>query len=1064
MPPTQSPAEHVLRQLRSNRSPSGAVVEVTKPKANGRTPRILSVALGSSRQGEIISVGSMSSRSRASHTPTGRSLPDPLPLVGRAQELGFLEALMEDGRGGPSVVFVRGEGGTGKTRLVTEFAERALRRNWEVAKGKAYPVEAGTPYAVFADAWLPVLKSLDPNTLTVLSRGGEAELRYLFPALAAGREERSESGSDPQEFRTRLMWNFAEFVKRYAVRAPLLLILEDLQWADESSLRLIHFLARQVRDHPVLIVCTYNDQERDRNPRLVSTERSLEAEGVSEVVELKPLSLDVVTELVCVSFGVDARVVREFAAILYGWTRGNAFFVGEIIKSQVSSGRLRNENGVWMGWEAREFGMPGSIRDAIMGLAHGFTPAAHTVAELTAIVGARAGYGLVESICGLEPIEVVSALEELCAHGILEEHSDGGEIVYDFRHPLVRQTLYDEFGLQRARVLHGVVAEAMEQYYGAKADDHADELAFHFARTDGGRLRAKAARYLGAAGRRALERRADREAINYLEAALARLDSTDPQVVEFLPLLARANTHLGQFDAADQLWTSALEHVGPERPEYVTIRRALGMTNIWRGRHEEASRHFTAGLAAPAAAAHPNEKVRMLVARAHGLHEIGRGTEALDTLAEALPLAEKIGDPRLLARVHRALVLLHIWVGPPEKAIEHGARAIELAQQVGDLSIEFWARWGLAVLQGMRGDTAGMARSIDEVNSIADRLRSPVLRLWTADMSVELAFAQGDWDTGIALGHEAINLARSLSQRTLLPRLLVWVSQFHVARDELDQAEALVNEALQVSGLANEVGAIDVHQVVPTYIGLAHYLVALGDYEDAIDAAEKGLQIAEGTGYTLWAIHQLLPILAEACLWSGHIERAELVGRRMRAHAERIDHKIGRAWADACDSLVQWKRGDPAGAVDLMKASADDLEAIPMIWSATRLRRQLAGRLFDIGRRDEAHAELDRVHEVCVRLQARLELEKTRQMYREMGLRPPVIPDRDGPLGLTASEVKVARLVAEGLSNKAIAAELRCATRTISTHLSNIYKKLETGGPGARVRLGNLIREAGATD
>ena len=344
---------------------------------------------------------------------------------------------------------------------------------------------------------------------------------------------------------------------------------------------------------------------------------------------------------------------------------------------------------------------------------------------------------------------------------------------------------------------------------------------------------------------------------------------------------------------------------------------------------------------------------------------------------------------------------------------------------------------------------------------MADRYRSPVLRLWTTDMLVEHDFATGAWDAGLARGEKAIALARSLHQRTLLPRLLVWTSQFHVGRGDLERAEDLVTEAVELAGIGSEETTIDVHRVVPTYIGLAHYLVHLGDFDDAIEAARKGLEIAEGTGYTLWAMHQLLPILGEACIWAGRLDEAEEVGHRMREHAERIDHALGRIWADACDALVRWERGDPEGAVDGLLAAADAFEAIPVTWPATRLRRQLAGRLYDIGRPEEAHAQLARVHAECVRLGAGLELEKTRIMYREQDLRPPPITNPDQPLGLTPAELQVAILVARGMSNGKIAATLGCATGTVRTHLQNIYKKLDIGGTGARYRLAELVREAG---
>lgn len=113
------------------------------------------------------------------------------------------------------LVLLAGEAGVGKTRLSKELAQRARGRSWEVAYGRAYPVEAGTPYSILSDAWLPILNGMDPSTLTVLSRGGEPELRYLFPALGRGDAEPPlGSAGEPDELRTRLMWNFAEFMKR----------------------------------------------------------------------------------------------------------------------------------------------------------------------------------------------------------------------------------------------------------------------------------------------------------------------------------------------------------------------------------------------------------------------------------------------------------------------------------------------------------------------------------------------------------------------------------------------------------------------------------------------------------------------------------------------------------------------------------------------------------------------------------------------------------------------------------------------------------------------------------
>jgi DNA-binding CsgD family transcriptional regulator len=956
------------------------------------------------------------------------------------------------------VVIVAGEGGVGKSRLALELGARAERRGWQVTYGRAFPVEAGVPYALFSDAFLPILRAMDPDTLTVLSRGGETELRYLFPAMGHG-DGPTDMGADPEEFRTRLMWNFAEFLKGYAAREPLLCVLEDLQWADESSLQLLHFLGRHVAGHRILFVCTYNDTQRDQSFALVRTERSLISLGVGEIRRLEPLTLEQVSELVRLTFAVDADVVREFCALLYGWTRGNPFFLEEILKSLISSGRLTRQAGAWVGWDASDFSLPLSVRDAVTARVIACSESARAVADLTSIIGARVRYPLLASVSRLNEADLLSAIEELCAAHILEERTEAGEVIYDFSHPLVRQTLYNELGLQRVRVLHGTVAEAMEGLYGDRAFEHADELAFHFQRTDAAQLRSKAATYLAAAGRAALDRRADHEAVSYLRAALDRADEGTAAGTELraevVPQLARALQHLGDFEEAGTLWSAALRQADEGSPERAALHRALGMAHFWCGRHAEAKEQLDAGLAAAERCQDRAAEIRLRVTKAHCLQELGRGNEAMETLAPALPLAERLGEPGLLARVHRALALLHLWVGPPDRTRDHAEHAIALARQIGDTSIEFWARWGLAVLEGMRGDTVGMAAAVDQVNELANSARSPVLRLWTADMSIELAYFRGEWDRGISIGTNAIALARSLNQRTLLPRLLVWISQIHLHRGQLDEAKRLLDEAIEIAGLDDPNSTVDVHQVVPVYIGQAYYLVGLGDYYEAIEVANKGLEIAEGTGYTLWAMHRLLPILAEAYLWAGEIDEAERIGERIREHSNRLDHKLGHAWADACEALVMWKRGDPKGAISLMGRAAEALDEIPMLWDSARIRRQMAGRMAEVGDTEATAAELKRVHDIFVKLGANLELEKARLQFREIGQRPPPKGVGEGMAGLTGRELEVARLVARRMSNKAIGKELGMATRTASTHLSNIYQKL---GISSRGELADLIR------
>jgi predicted ATPase len=150
------------------------------------------------------------------------------PLVGRGDELNELSAaLTEADAGRGRTMLVVGESGVGKTRLVNALADRAAARGFTIAIGRAYPVETGIPYAVFSDAMVPLVRAIEPSVLTLLSRGGTADLVQLFPALDTAARPSTNTRGDPAELKARLLWNFAQFLTRFAAKRPLLVVLEN---------------------------------------------------------------------------------------------------------------------------------------------------------------------------------------------------------------------------------------------------------------------------------------------------------------------------------------------------------------------------------------------------------------------------------------------------------------------------------------------------------------------------------------------------------------------------------------------------------------------------------------------------------------------------------------------------------------------------------------------------------------------------------------------------------------------------------------------------------------------
>src|SRR6267378_314914 len=607
--------------------------------------------------------------------------PDEAPLVGRSGELSLLSKTIDEAaQGAGRAVFIVGEGGIGKTRLATAVAERAAKRGWSVAVGRAYPVETGVPYALFSDALLPLVRKLDPSTLSVLSRGAAADFSYLFPNLGTVTDRtRTSAGADPAEIKARLLWNFTQFLARLSDKQPLFVVLENLQWADASSLELLHFVARQIEGQKVILLGTYNEAERDSNAVLRSTEQSLLRLGALTVHKLAPLGRVEVEDLIHQMFGVDRNATRHFSAMLYEWTRGNPFFVEETLKSLVESGTLSRREGRWTGWEIETLHLPSTVRDVVKARIDRLSLNARTLANLAAVIGTRAPHDTLAKVSGLSATEIITGLDELLAQRVLEETGSVDAIQYDFTHPLLQQVIYSELGQARARLLHATIAEALETLYGDAALSHADELALHFARAHSQSLARKAVRYLHAAGRSALERYANREAANYLAAALDLLDKdptiTDAPREEILTTLARTRQRLGEYAVAMELWERARKDATSrgERAAIADIEHRMGLACYWSGKYAEALSHYDAGLA-ESESTDPATTVRLRLAKGIVLQDLGRLQEAQAEVERALTSAAAAGveNAALLSRAHRALLLLYAWTGPLELAREHG--------------------------------------------------------------------------------------------------------------------------------------------------------------------------------------------------------------------------------------------------------------------------------------------------------------------------------------------------------------------------------------------------------
>jgi DNA-binding CsgD family transcriptional regulator len=398
-------------------------------------------------------------------------------------------------------------------------------------------------------------------------------------------------------------------------------------------------------------------------------------------------------------------------------------------------------------------------------------------------------------------------------------------------------------------------------------------------------------------------------------------------------------------------------------------------------------------------------------------------------------------------------------------ARDHGVQAIAHGEASGQRMLEWTAHWGMALLSGVAGDAPGVVTHLAQADQLAEQMHSPLLPLWTGELSVQYSSSTGDWDAALHTSEQTITLAKTLGQRTLLPRLYVWSGLIHLWRGAEEKAKEHFDLAWKLAGgehsgtSGSEDKPLDVPSIVPAHLGLASYHAAKGELREAIRIGEAGLEIADRTGYVVWSLQWLLPLVGEAALFARDFERAAAHSARMRRDAERLNHRLGVAYADGCDGLIaRFRDKDPARAIELLQKSVDALEDIAFAPQAARIRRRLAGAMLEVGDRDGAMRELRRSHDVFARIGATVELDGTREEIRELGARPPPRSITTGAAGLTGREMEIARMVASRKSNKEIGAALQISARTVSTHLSNIFLKL---GVTSRGELADFVRQNG---
>ncbi|MFH9414255.1 ATP-binding protein [Streptomyces rochei] len=953
------------------------------------------------------------------------------PLVGREDELARLTGVLERARAGEArAVLIAGDAGVGKTRTLDEVAERAAAAGTTVLTGHCVDLgDVGLPYLPFTEI-LGVLAA-DERFAAVLAAHPVADrLLGAGPQDAEGRDGATRS-------RLRLFEDVAALLAELSDVAPLLLVLEDLHWADQSSRDLLRFLlsrgvlqrpAGGARGHRVALFASYRADDLHRRHPL----RPLLAELVRlpsvERLELRPLPDGDVARLVR---SLRERPLPEATVHrIVERAEGNAFYAEELVAAT----------------DAPVHGVPSGLADVLLIRFEQLSETAQQVLRTAAVAGRRVGHELLRDAVGLPEEELESALREALGRQLLV--SDDGD-TYSFRHALAREAVYaDLLPGERAR-LHGAFARLLGG--PDRRSDSAAERAHHHRESHD--LPQALAASLEAADH-AQRIGAPAEELRHLEAALDLWSAVDaaarpagPDAVTLTLRASAAAAHAGDLHRAVSLTRSALAGLGQDadlelaaRVRYTLAGNLLRVDNL-----SAAFAHSSEAFAL--IPAEPPSPTWVWAAATHVMaaRQVGEIETALRVGRRALRVAEELG----VADARADLLISVIGLEDDNRTTERGRRRLrearELARRAGNAPVELRALFNLAIgcfESGAPADCLDRAAEGLERARRSGLLSSPYAREMRY-LRLLVRYTLGHWEECLReAAEDEAGGPPAAGAHTVAPVLYV-----ALARGDLgaaDRARALLD------------GPFDWMVTLVAGIVLTDAAALRGDPEDAVRWARSTVARLTDDAGTPPAVTVRLAALAlsavadtvvglraagdeaEAGRWTQAaaelLEQARRSARR--GEDDRPQGPEGQAWLARAEA--EWERlatgPDPAAwqrAVDGF-AHGD-------VYERARCRLRLAEALLAAGRPQEAAREAGLAHREADRLGAAPLRERLDDLVRRA--RPADTGDR--ATQLTAREQEVLRLLARGRSNRQIGEELFITAKTASVHVSNILAKLE---------------------
>ena len=782
-------------------------------------------------------------RPKLSRTEQFRSRPLG-PMVGRDCELATLLCGLDDAASRRGRLFlISGEPGVGKTRLADEVAATAAGKRMAILVGHCSEHLDSVPYLPFVEILESIIDSAaSPDALRVQLGDEAPELTRLLPKLRnVLRDLPPPLDLSPVQARRHLFNSFCDFAGRIASQQPTLMILEDLHWADDSTLSLLVHLTQRLSGDPLMVIGTYRDADLNITRGLARMLEDVLRGRLGTRVALKGLPHDEVASLLRGLSGKTppASIVSE----IHTETEGNPFFVEELFRHLEEENRLYDSSGQFRAeLKIGELEAPPSVRLVVARRLARLSDSTQTMLATAAVIGRFFSFEILQAASGVEADSILDEVEEAQKAGLVFSVAESPNVRFAFSHELIRQAVISSLSAARRQMLHLEVADAIERTFSHVLEDHWGELAFHYNRSGNAR---KAVEYLKQAAAQAAQLAAHSQADAYIAIALERLRD----------------------------WPAGPERAQQEIALQLTLGRSLQATSGQGA--PEAERAYARAYDLSREVEDAPQLFRVMSGLWSVYQVQGKFQAAHDMGVRLLALAKSMEHPLFLLGAHEALGTTLLWLGefdPAREHLEQGSafydpqkrrpKSFRAMQDPGVDCLSFTAvtLWHL-------GYPDKALRKIDEAVALARRLAHPytLAYAWAHAGVVQQMCRQ------VQAARESVEAAIAICSKHGFP--------FFLGIGTIIRGWALVHQGKEEEGIAQILSGLDTYRNTGSGINGPQLLIPLaeayalsGDAVAGLRAVDEALAAVEKTGECRdeAEVHRLKGVLALAFRASPH--------------------------------------------------------------------------------------------------------------------------------------------------------------------------------------------------